>query len=487
MLFNSHEFILAFLPATLLAFFIVARASELAARVVLLGASFFFYAWWSVEYGLLIVATIVMNYGFGRALQHLASNRSQNARHLLIVALAVNLGLLGYYKYRNFFIENLGAALGFDWSLAPLVLPLAISFHTFQQIAYLVDSYRQKVEQPTLFSYALFVLFFPQLIAGPIVHHWQLLPQLHSRRMYRFDAESFAAGLTYFVLGLSKKVLLADPLSSVADPIFDAAVAAPPTATEAATATLAYTFGLYFDFSGYSDMAVGLALMFGVRLPYNFNSPYRAVSIIDFWRRWHMTLSHWLRDYLYIPLGGSRHGPVRRHVNLMITMLLGGLWHGAAWSFMLWGALHGAFLIVNHAWNGLAARFAAAGRPIALPQPVAWGLTFGGVALAWIFFRSPSLEHALAMLNGLVGSNGLHSERLASAIGAGKGITLALAAGIALLMPNTQQLIDGVGRSRRMPHLRWSSGRVWSTALAALFMLAFTQMSAVREFVYFQF
>ncbi|MFZ5781829.1 MAG: MBOAT family O-acyltransferase [Pseudomonadota bacterium] len=486
MLFNSHAFILAFLPATLVAFFAAARVSELAGRAVLLAASFFFYAWWSVEYGLLIVATIVINYGFGRTIQRLAIDKGQVARHLLIVALAVNLGLLGYYKYRNFFIENLGAALGFDWSLAPLILPLAISFHTFQQIAYLVDSYRQKVEQPTLFSYALFVLFFPQLIAGPIVHHWQLLPQLHGRRMYRFNAESFAAGLTYFVLGLGKKVLLADPLSSVADPIFDAATAIPPTATEAAVATLAYTFGLYFDFSGYSDMAVGLALMFGVRLPFNFNSPYQATSIIEFWRRWHITLSHWLRDYLYIPLGGSRHGPVRRHVNLLITMLLGGLWHGAAWSFVLWGALHGAFLIVNHAWNGLTARLAAR-RPVVLPPALAWALTFGGVALAWIFFRSPSLDHALAMLNGLVGSNGLHSDRLASAIGPGKGFTLALAAAIALLMPNTQQLIDGIGRSRLMPHLRWSPGRIWSAGLAALFMLAFTQMSAVREFVYFQF
>lgn len=490
MLFNSYEFLLVFLPITLILFFAIARRDGAAARLFLLIASFAFYAWWSFEYGLLMVATIVANFAFGREIQRRQEGGQASAWSLLVISVAANLSLLGYFKYRNFFIENLTAALGTEWVLAPLVLPLAISFHTFQQIAYLVDSYRCKVEQPRLLSYALFVLFFPQLIAGPIVHHYQLLPQLQSSRFLRFDPECFAKGVSYFVLGLAKKVLIADPLSAIADPIFSGSVAAPPTLTEAAAGTLAYTFGLYFDFSGYSDMAVGLALMFGIRLPFNFDSPYQATSIIDFWRRWHITLSNWLRDYLYIPLGGSRHGSMRRYTNLLLTMLLGGLWHGAAWTFVVWGLLHGTFLIINHGWNGLNARLKLRGRDLRLPAVVGWLLTFGAVSIAWIFFRSPSFDHAQAMIEGLLGLNGLHSDRLADVVGVGKTLMLIFVAAIALLLPNTQQLIEGERRGsplRSLLGLKWRPTTAWSVALALLLFLSITQMSAVREFVYFQF
>ncbi len=237
-------------------------------------------------------------------------------------------------------------------------------------------------------------------------------------------------------------------------------------------------------------MAVGLALMFGIRLPFNFDSPYQATSIIDFWRRWHITLSNWLRDYLYIPLGGSRHGSMRRYTNLLLTMLLGGLWHGAAWTFVVWGLLHGTFLIINHGWNGLNARLKSRGRNVRLPTVVGWLLTFGAVSIAWIFFRSPSFDHARAMIEGLLGLNGLHSDRLADVVGVGKTLMLIFVAAIALLLPNTQQLIEGEHRGsplRSLLGLKWRPTTAWSVALALLLFLSITQMSAVREFVYFQF
>jgi alginate O-acetyltransferase complex protein AlgI len=482
MLFNSYEFILAFLPITLVLFFTIARYDHRAARAFLLAASFGFYAWWSLVYGLLIVATIVVNFSFGRKIQQLSPRRI--AKVLLVIAVGMNLALLGYFKYRNFFVDNINGLTGSNWTLAAIVLPLAISFHTFQQIAYLVDSWRRKVDQPTIGTYALFVLFFPQLIAGPIVHHWQLLPQLQDGRIYRFDHAAFAAGVCFFVLGLAKKLLLADPLSSVSDPVFNEALTAPPALSEAWIGVVAYTLGLYFDFSGYSDMAIGLARMFGIQLPYNFDSPYKATSIIDFWRRWHITLSNWLRDYLYVPLGGNRHGRLRRYINLLITMLLGGLWHGAAWTFVIWGLLHGAYLMINHAWR------ASLGRKYLLPRPAAWLLTFIAVTFAWVFFRSPTLDHALVMVEALTGANGLYPDGVRPALRGSQTLVLGIALVVALLMPNTQTIVDLWWRDRAANHrwrLRWQPTLAWSAALAGLFLVCITQMSTRREFVYFQF
>ncbi|MGK9165111.1 hypothetical protein KXR53_02370 [Inquilinus limosus] len=318
MLFNSFEFITIFLPISLIGYFLCARISRNLAYAFLTAASFVFYGAWSVAYGAMLVAQLTANFFIGKYLsRHIATRRAWIA---LIIGVALNLTLLGYFKYANFFLETVTQLSGIHFTALYIILPLAISFHTFQQIAYLVDEYRGQAPRYTYLEYILFVLFFPQLIAGPIVHHWQLISEFQKSRM-RFDAAAFSSGLAFFVLGLSKKVLIADQLSGLADPVFDGALLVRPDFVSSWIAVLAFGLGLYFDFSGYSDMAVGLARMFGIRLPYNFNSPYRSTSIIDFWKRWHITLSTWLRDYLYIPLGGNRRGPIRRHANLMVTML----------------------------------------------------------------------------------------------------------------------------------------------------------------------
>ena len=512
MLFNSYPFVFVFLPLLLLGYWLLARAGiKQAIPFFLIAASLSFYGWWNWKYLFLFGFSILFNYALGPSLAPSAATEASDAskRHLtrqaqptprqrsggeysgktvrLAFAVAVNLGLLGYFKYRNFFIDNLNTVTGSDWALAPLVLPLAISFHTFQQIAYLVDCYRRKVEQPPLLSYALFVLFFPQLVAGPIVHHYQLLPQLRDKRIYTFDYGSLATGLCFFIFGLAKKLLIADPLSFISDPIFDGAIIHHPALAQTWIGLCAYTLAIYFDFSGYSDMAVGLARMFGIRLPYNFASPYKATSIVDFWRRWHITLSNWLRDYLYIPLGGNRHGKARRYANLIITMLLGGLWHGAAWTFVLWGLLHGTYLMVAHMWGALRGRITYRGTPLHIPAPAAWALTFLAVSFAWVFFRSHSMAHAFAMLEGLAGLNGLVSQRLAIEFDPAKMLLLGMALVIALLMPNSQQLVDQAAGPGGRLRLHWHPTPAWSAAVAALLLLSLMRMSNVREFVYFQF
>jgi len=351
MLFNSYQFIFLFLPITLLGFHLLGKEGYNRTAIAwLVGASLFFYGWWNPAYLALILFSIVFNYGVGVSLGY--APNSPKKKSVLFLGVASNLGLLGYYKYANFFIENINVITGAEIVLDQIILPLAISFFTFQQIAYLVDVYRDKVKEHNFLHYCLFVTFFPQLIAGPIVHHKEMLPQFAQAITYRLRAKHLAVGFTIFVIGLFKKVVLADGIAVYATPVFEIAefnVAL--TFFEAWGGALAYSFQLYFDFSGYSDMAIGIARMFGIRLPLNFNSPYKAISIIDFWRRWHLTLSRFFRDYVYIPLGGQRKGEIRRLVNLAITMLLGGLWHGAGWTFVFWGGLHGLFLVINHIWS----------------------------------------------------------------------------------------------------------------------------------------
>ena len=313
MLFSSLEFILGYLPVTLAVFYFARRVwGTRVALAWLTAASLFFYGWWNPAYLLLLVGSIGFNYIF-----RLWLSRPGSARLLLALGIGANLGLLGYFKYAGFFVANFGAVSGNGPTVEGIVLPLAISFFTFQQIAYLIDAYRGQAGERNLLRYCMFVSFFPQLIAGPIVLHREMLPQLHSDRFGNLTARKLAVGGTIFILGLGKKVILADSLAGSADPIFDAAAGgATLTLLEAWIGALAFTFQIYFDFSGYSDMAIGLAYMFGLRLPINFDSPYKAGSIIDFWRRWHMTLSRFLRDYLYIPLGGNRKGEGRRYINL---------------------------------------------------------------------------------------------------------------------------------------------------------------------------
>ena len=396
MLFNSHVFIFLFLPITFAIWrTLCAKRKLLAAIYWLLAASLFFYGYWNPPYLLLLLASITVNFMIQREIAKLRPSRQ--SKNYMIMGVSLNLALIGYYKYANFFAENLAPLFGMQWHGLAIFLPLGISFFTFQQIACLVDTYHGKLGVMPFRHYALFVSFFPQLIAGPIVLADKLIPQFSDKKIFCLSWKNICFALMLFTLGLFKKVVIADTLSTFAGNAFGAEQ--PLTFLDAWGGALAYTFQLYFDFSGYSDMAMGLAAFFNIKIPQNFNSPYKSTSIIDFWRRWHMTLSAFLRDYLYIPLGGNRKGKTRRYVNLMATMLLGGLWHGAGWTFVIWGGLHGLFLTVNHFWRGHS--------PVRIPAFIGWLMTSLSVVVAWVFFRADGVEHALSILKGMAGLNGL--------------------------------------------------------------------------------
>ena len=410
MLFNSYAFIFFYLPVVLLGFFWLARFNHAYAGGWLALASLFFYGYWNPAYIGLLLGSIVCNYAFGLWIAKTPESGKQGVgsksrkKHLLIVAIAANLTLLGYYKYANFFIGSVNTLAGTQWSLGEIILPLGISFFTFTQIAFLVDTYRGEVKEYNFVHYVLFVTYFPHLIAGPVLHHKEMMPQFARQTTYQVNWENIATGLMLFTLGLCKKTLWADPLAAYADGIFSGVASGmTPTIYEAWCGALTYTLQIYFDFSGYTDMALGIALMFGIRLPINFDSPYKATSIIDFWRRWHMTLSRFLRDYLYIPLGGNRHGKLRRYLNLFATMLLGGLWHGAGWTFIVWGALHGLYLTLNHLWRELLPE----GRwlPVWLTNLSGGLMTFVAIVAAWVVFRASNIAHAAVMLKAMFGVN----------------------------------------------------------------------------------
>ena len=409
MLFNSTSFIGVFLPIVFCGFLLLGRLSHRLAELWLCLASLFFYGYWNINYVWLLLASVCFNYVTGYWIGRYSQICPQLSQGILTFAMVADLSLLGYYKYAQFFVNTLDCVPGIDMSIGQIILPLGISFFTFTQIAFLVDAYRGKVPEQDFVHYLLFVTYFPHLIAGPILHHAQMMPQFALKPTYRFDARNAAIGVTLFVLGLSKKVLLADMFSPTATAIFQATDhGASPMFVEAWIGALAYTLQLYFDFSGYTDMALGTSYIFNIKLPFNFNSPYKATNIIDFWRRWHMTLSLFLRDYLYIPLGGNRHGSFCRYRNLIITMLLGGLWHGAAWTFVMWGGLHGFYLMVNHGFQAL--------RDKMNWEPGCWGrlgrlvsiaTTFLCVVVAWVFFRANTFDTALCLLRGMVGLHGL--------------------------------------------------------------------------------
>lgn len=405
MLFNSATFVFLFLPVVLLGLYVVGRwGAHRFALVFLVVASSVFYGWFKAIYLPLLAILTAFNYLCGRRLS-LDCEKGKRRPVLLAVGIAVNLGVLAYFKYMNFFLANLNALFATHFSVGNVLLPLGISFFIFQKIAYLSDSYNGETGSYTPLEFACFVMYFPQLIAGPIVHHRELIPQLRQR--LQITVTDLSAGLSLFTLGLLKKIVLADPLAHFADTLFNLTNAGQGQPLILSwSAAIGFTLQIYFDFSGYTDMALGLALMMGIRLPLNFNSPYQAVNIIDFWRRWHMTLSRFLRDYLYIPLGGNRRGEQRRYVNLMITMLLGGLWHGAGWTFIAWGGLHGFYLIVNHGWQGVKAKF---GFPNSTRVTRAIGrlTTFLAVVLAWVFFRAPTFGAARVLLKGMIGFYGL--------------------------------------------------------------------------------
>jgi len=390
MLFNSVVFVVGFLPAALAGVYLAAHFfGSRAARIWLLIGNAFFYAWWNPAFSILLVFSILMNFIFGSKIRE-----NQAGRGWLITGLIFNLGLLAFFKYSDFLARMIGMALPFGG----VELPLGISFFTFQQVMFIVDTYRDGGAEVSLLDYACFVSFFPHLIAGPIVRPKSIIPQFAGFRPLADWRRRLVEGLEIFLLGLAKKLLLADGLAQFSDPGFAAAAAHDPlTLVEAWVALLAYGLQIYFDFSGYSDMAIGLAHMFGIHFPQNFRSPYKARNISDFWKRWNISLSSFLRDYLYVPLGGNRHGEGRRIMNVMATMLLGGLWHGAALRFILWGGLHGAYLIL-HGW------FKRAG--FRLPPLLSQSVTLAAVLIAWVPFRCSSFSACIDFYRGLLGLNG---------------------------------------------------------------------------------
>ncbi len=514
MLFNSVEFIVFFLPVVLVGFYLLLlRDAQRAALLWLLVTSLVFYGVWNPPYLILIAISIGFNYWAG----HVVARGERYRKVLLGLAIAANLILLGYYKYANFFISNLSALTGTTGTLEGIILPLGISFYTFTQIAFIVDAYKHRSTRHSLMSYALFVLFFPHLIAGPIVHHWDLVPQLVKRKAASDFWRNFAIGMTCFVMGMFKKVALADAISPYAIRAFGAADSGVALSFfEAWGGALAYTFQLYFDFSGYSDMAIGLGIMFGVNLPVNFYSPYKSVNIIDFWRRWHMTLSQFLRDYLYIPLGGNRKGRSRRYVNLMVTMVLGGLWHGAGWNFILWGALHGSYLVINHGWQAITGHlFPGPRRSSIVGRWAGRLLTFLCVVVAWVFFRATTFNGAVSMLAGMAGLNQILVPAsvvslLKKLTGLGEGlpvatyglvnfgsmqgfVLIAALAAIAFFFPNTSELVrespapGWEEKDSPVRRLTWSPNVAWAAIILVCFAYSLLQLSTISEFLYYQF
>ena len=397
MLFNSYEFIFLFLPLSFfIYFYLLQNRLVIGAKGFLVFASLFFYSWWNISYLPIILWSMLFNYVIGNSLNENFKKVQVNKKFLLTFGVISNLALLAYFKYTDFFLENFNLAFDGSVPLLHLALPLAISFFTFQQIAYLVDSYRGETAEYDFLNYALFVTFFPQLIAGPIVHHAEMMPQFASKWNLVKNYKNIATGLFIFSIGLFKKVVIADTFAQWATAGFDQAETL--NLIEAWATSLSYTFQLYFDFSGYTDMAIGAALLFNIKLPINFNSPYKALDIQDFWRRWHITLSRFLRDYTYIPLGGNRNGPFRTYNNLLATFILGGIWHGAGWTFVFWGFLHGMALVVHRFWKQLG---------FTMPKVLAWFITFNFINIGWVFFRAKEWDDALKVLRGMTGLSGI--------------------------------------------------------------------------------
>lgn len=393
MIFSSFEFIFLFLPLTFcLYFYLNKKRLTTLATGSLAFASLFFYSWWNIIYLPLILFSVIINYAFSL----LITKSPLYKKTLLIFGLLFNVLLLGYFKYSDFFLQNINFVFDTNYSLLRLTLPLAVSFFTFQQIAFLVDSFKGYVVKHTFLNYIVFVTFFPQLIAGPIVHHKEMMPQFTKKRNKFINYKNIYLGVFIFSIGLFKKIVIADTFSIWASNGFD--VLEQLSLIEAWITSLSYTFQLYFDFSGYTDMAIGAALLFNIKLPLNFNSPYKARNIRDFWQRWHITLSRFLRDYVYIPIGGNKKGSFKMYCNLLATFLIGGMWHGAGWTFIFWGALHALAIICHRIWCNTG---------VNLNKLVAWFITFNFINISWIFFRAEQWEDAIKVLKGMFGFSGV--------------------------------------------------------------------------------
>jgi alginate O-acetyltransferase complex protein AlgI len=540
MLFNSYNFIFAFLPAVLAGFYVLGARRREWALLWLTAASLVFYAWWRPVNVLLIAPSILVNYGLSRILERTAEDRPRLARMTLLAGIAFNLCFLGYFKYQNFVASALNDAFGTNFVLIQLILPLGISFITFQKIAFLVDVQAGRVSRFTFRDYGLFVLFFPQLIAGPIVHYREMMPQFRSGSC-RFDAENVAVGLTLFFLGLAKKLLLADPLGRLVAPLYgQAATGVPQSITDAWIAALGFTLQIYFDFSGYTDMALGLARFFGIKLPVNFNSPLKASSIIDFWLRWHVSLTRFLTAYIYNPMTltltrrrvargkavfGGRNTTISAFFSLLamptiLTMVVSGIWHGAGYTYILWGLLHGILLCINHAWRVIRPRIWL--NAMIYNQrmvPIGFLLTFLSVVCAMVLFRAPTIGAAVVLWKGMVGVYGATLPqavfyRLGPIAGwltaldvqpawtsgsmlleATSRIGVSLV--IALALPNTLEILAayepalGVRQakvpSRLVRSLVWAPTRTWAIGLACVTLAGILSLGELSEFLYWQF
>jgi alginate O-acetyltransferase complex protein AlgI len=490
MLFNTFAFFLVFLPIALAGYFFLSKFSIRLSIGFLLIASVVFYIYWNVAFLPLLLGSVATNYAVGRWItRKKEAGNTRGAKLALILGLTFNLGLLGIFKYLDFVIANVVWLTGADIKPLGIVLPIGISFFTFTQIAYLVDCRSAQVREYKPENYGLFVTYFPHLIAGPILHHKDMIPQFDRADSHLLVPGRLVIGTMFFAIGLFKKVILADGVARFVAPVFDVSPEQ-LTMMEAWSGALAYTFQIYFDFSAYSDMAYGLSYMFGIVLPINFNSPYKAGSIIDFWRRWHMTLSAFLRDYLYIPLGGNRHGRRRRYFNLFATMLLGGLWHGANWTFVIWGGLHGVYLVINHML-----RLMLGDRRSRALAPLGWLTTFFAVVVAWVFFRAASLTIALDVIRAM--GMGTYAG---GAAGGGLGINRIMAvdecavwlvalAAIAFLAPNAYEMIGRGLRTVQEARLKggWGGVALGAILVTTILLLSIGETRGVSEFLYFNF
>ena len=525
MLFNTYEFIFLFLPIVFVLFWV--SKSVRSKLYILTCSSYIFYGYWNPWFIFLMLGSSCLDYWVGEKLY--VENRQKKRKFLLLLSLGGNLGSLGFFKYYNFFADSVSLALNSIelTSFIPtlnIILPIGISFYTFQSMSYTIDIYRKNT-QPThdILKFLCYVSMFPQLVAGPIVRHSDMIYQFDEKGILNFRLHLFLMGLSIFFIGLFKKVIIADTMATYATPVFNAANTGLPELTffSAWGGVLAYTFQLYYDFSGYSDMAIGIGLLFGIRFPLNFYSPYKATNIIDFWKRWHMTLSRFLRDYLYIPLGGNRKGKVRKHINLIITMLLGGLWHGAGWTFVIWGALHGCYLMINHAWRALRSGLGSnLNSDSMLGRWIGRLITFVAVMVAWVFFRADNFDAAFNVLIGMSGLNGfiLPSKLFIIFNYIGSFGTYLVDIGFKFVLdpafnqwgyplllillvftwsaPNTHQFMayynptvtNFVGDSYpRYSWLKWRLNRYSAVFIACLTFLAILGLNEVSEFIYFQF
>lgn len=481
MLFNSFAFLFVFLPVTLIGYYALKKRGMRNALAFVLFASICFYGMDEEYYVILLLSSIVFNYYIAI---YIASLSGKRKRLCLVAGVGVNVATLVYFKYMSFLCEIVKQLFGLHFPVPHIPLPPGISFYTFIQIAYLVDAYRKSsAAGGSLLNYSFFVSFFPHLIAGPIIHITDMMPQLGERAKRPPLSTRMAVGLTVLVLGLAKKVLLADPLGRTADAAYAVVSGGGHLGTGAAwVGTLCYTLQIYFDFSGYSDMAIGLAYLFGIRFPTNFESPYKAFGIVDFWRRWHITLSTFLRDYIYIPLGGNRSGQTARMRNLMITMLIAGAWHGAGWTFIIWGGIHGLALVCTHAYRHL---FGRKNHHSRLGQVCGVLLTFLFVHLAWVFFRAESLDIALRMFHEMFRWNVLHVRSSVPR-------EMFLGLSIVWFMPNVRALLGTFA-----PHLEGFSGEqflagwrpnvISAVALGVIFTLSLFALRLPSAFIYFRF